>query len=91
MTKKELTLELSKKLMVSERFAEIVINKFIEVIIDSVEKKERVKIAGFGTFQQSKYVSKKGINPITKEIMIHPEMKTVRFKASSMFKKRVRK
>lgn len=61
------------------------LNATISAIIKTVAK-EKVQIAGFGTFETKKRAARKGRNPRTGESMQIPASKSVSFKPSNSLK-----
>jgi DNA-binding protein HU-beta len=80
MTKIELVAKAAEKAEVSKKIAEKVINAFLETVEEAVKAGEEVRIVGFGSFQVVKRAERKGINPKTKEEIVIPAKKVVRFK-----------
>ncbi len=71
MTKAELVNEVAQKADITKAKAEKAVNAVFEALAQSLKKKERTIIPGFGTFTVSKRKERKGRNPQTgKEIMI---------------------
>lgn len=71
MTKAELVNEVAQKADITKAKAEKAVNAVFEALAESLKKKERTIIPGFGTFTVSKRKERKGRNPQTgKEIMI---------------------
>lgn len=69
---------------------ETILEMLIKIITESVKENEKIKISGLGTFSLKEMKERPGINPQTKEKMIVPAYKTVKFKASETLKKAVR-
>ncbi|BBE30185.1 transcriptional regulator [Tepiditoga spiralis] len=89
MNKKSLVSAISEKLNVSKKDAEKFLNDFVDIVSESLEKGESVKLVGFGTFEVVKREERKGINPQTKETIIIPAKKVPKFKAGTELKNRV--
>ncbi len=78
--KKELIAEVAQTLSYTKKDTEDVINCFIDTIVATLEKGEKVVISGFGTFDVKKREARKIPNPQTGETMNIPEKKVVSFK-----------
>lgn len=59
---------------------------FMDVVMESLAKNERIGLVGFGTFEVSERAEREGINPQTKERILLPSSKSPKFKASKAFK-----
>lgn len=59
---------------------------FMDVVIETLAKDEKVGLVGFGTFEVSERAAREGRNPATGETIHLPSSKTPRFKASKAFK-----
>lgn len=70
---------------------EEIVNLTFDTIVEDVSDEKDVKIHRFGTFSANWNKSKKGINPKTKEPVIHDAYLAVKFRASNIFKDSVRK
>lgn len=59
---------------------------FMDVVMESLAKNERIGLVGFGTFEVSERAEREGRNPQTGETIILKASKTPRFKAGKAFK-----
>ena len=59
---------------------------FMDVVMETLAKDEKVGLVGFGTFEVSERAAREGRNPATGETIHLPSSKTPRFKASKAFK-----
>ena len=89
MNKKSFVSAISARLNTSKKDAEKFLNDFIDIVSESLEKGESVKLVGFGTFEVVKREERKGINPQTKETIIIPAKKVPKFKAGTELKNKV--
>lgn len=89
MTKTELIKEAASKLNATEKSVSEVTNCLLEVIAQTLEKGEAVRLLGFGTFERKERAARSGFNPGTKEVIQLPASKTVTFKAGKELKDRV--
>ena len=65
MNKTELAAAVAEKAEVSKKDAAAAIDAIFEVIGDEMQKKEKVQLIGFGTFQTSERKARTGRNPQT--------------------------
>ena len=66
------------------------IDTFIQAVTDTVAEGEKVSFVGFGSFEAVETTEKNGVNPATKEKIVIPASKKVRFKAGKAFKDAVK-
>lgn len=66
-----------------------IVDCIFETIKDSLQKDKKVDIAGFGKFEVIQRDSRTGINPLTKEKIVIPATKTLKFKPGKQFKNKV--
>ncbi len=90
MTKRELIERLARKNNVSKRQAENFLQSFTELVTETVKKKEKVSITGFGVFDLGKRAARRGVDPRTQAEIKIPEMKMPRFRAGKRLKESVR-
>lgn len=62
------------------------VNAVFSVVFDTLAAGNSVDIAGFGKFTFTERAERKGINPATKETIVIPASKSVKFKASKALK-----
>ena len=87
MNKTELVDHLAQHTRLTKTDIELVLNKSIEIIKQSVKKGDDVTLVGFGTFTRSKRKARMGRNPQTgKEIKI-PASVVPKFRPGKEFKK----
>lgn len=86
MTKNELVKHLRKHFpKMSE--AKTVVDKIFEIITEALNRNEKVKISGFGTFTVKQHMPAVRRNPRTNEKVMVGPLKKVRFKPSkNLFK-----
>ena len=89
MTKTELIKEAANKLNATEKSVSEVTNCLLEVIAQTLEKGEAVRLLGFGTFERKERAARSGFNPGTQEVVQLPASKTVTFKVGKELKDRV--
>lgn len=86
MNKKELIEAMSKKADMPKSAAEKALNAFIDVVTESVKKKDSVTITGFGSFTVSNRAARTGVNPLTKKPISIPARKAPVFRAGKNLK-----
>ena len=89
LTKQEIVNSIYMQIGYSKNVAENLLEDFFEVILDSLKKNNKVKIAKFGTFHVRFKNSRVGRNPKTKEKKIISERKVILFKPSKELKKKI--
>ena len=89
LTKKDLVNLVYMQIGFSKQIAESLIDEFFTMIINNLEKEQKLKIANFGTFTVRKKRSRIGRNPKTKEEKKISERNVVLFKPSKEFKELV--
>lgn len=62
------------------------VDSFIDIIKESLAKGDNVRLNGFGTFDIVQRKEREGVNPKTKETIIIPASKAVKFKVSKALK-----
>jgi DNA-binding protein HU-beta len=80
MTKTELIGVVAAKTSLSEREAKKAVNVFLKTIGEALEKGDRVSLLGFGSFSIIEKIARKGVNPRTRQSIIIPARKTIKFK-----------
>ena len=86
MNRTELIREMSAKTGQTQKDTEASLIAFMDVVMETLAKNERVGLVGFGTFEVSERAEREGRNPQTGETMILKASKTPRFKAGKAFK-----
>lgn len=89
MTKTELIKEAANKLGVTEKSVAETTNCLLEVIAQTLEKGDAVRLLWFGTFERKERAARSGFNPGTKEVIQLPATRTVTFKVGKELKDRV--
>jgi integration host factor subunit alpha len=67
------------------------VDQLLEILEETLEKGERVKISGFGNFVVRQKRLRRGRNPQTGEEMVISGRKVVTFKASNVLRKALNK
>lgn len=90
MTRQELISAISEKSEVSKKKVDDVLKAFVDVVTDDVAAGNKVQLYGFGTFESVDRLEHKGRNPLTKEEITIAASRSPKFKASSIFKEKVK-
>jgi len=88
-TKSDLIEAVSQACDVSKKDAEITVNTFLECIIESLNKDERVELRGFGSFRIRQRGSRIGRNPRTGERVDVKPKKVPYFKVGMQLKEMI--
>ena len=87
LTKKEIINSLYMQIGLSKRILDTILEDILNIIVESLKNKKKVKISNFGTFEIRYKKKREGRNPKTKEKKIISERNVVLFKPSRDFKK----
>lgn len=85
MNKAELVAAVAAKTDVTKTDIAKVIDAAFEAAIEALKNGESVQLVGYATLSVSEKAERKGINPRTKEEIVIPAKKVVKFKAGSKF------
>ena len=88
-TKNEILKKIYYNLGVPIVFSEKVVNLILKTITEGLEKENKVKISGFGTFKILNKDSRMGRNPKTGEKYLIKSRRTVAFYPSKKVKKEI--
>ena len=89
MTKSQLVQRLAEATELNKKQADAVLQKLVDVTVNSVRKGDPVKIPGLGTFRKVQTKARMGRNPQTGEQIKSPARKKVRFSVAKTFKESV--
>ena len=89
MNRTELIAAVAEKSNSTKKDADKIVSAFVDTIIESIAKGEKVQMVGFGTFEQKIRKERKGVNPRTHEETLIPEKKIPVFKPGKAFKEAV--
>lgn len=67
MTKADLIEEVSAVSRLSKKSSEVVVNTFFESMVESLQRREKIELRGFGSFKLRKRRARVGRNPKTGE------------------------
>ena len=86
MTKVELVEKMAADADISKAAADVALHSFIDGIVKTLKKGNKVTMVGFGTFSVAKRAARKGRNPQTGETIKIKASKVPKFKAGKTFK-----
>lgn len=86
MNKAQLIAALANKCDLSRRDSDFAVNAVFDLIIDELEKGEKVQIVGFGCFEVRERPARKGRNPMTGESIDIDASRSVAFKPGKSLK-----
>ena len=88
-TRKDLSNSIYKELGFSKNFSSTIVDDFFEILIQQLVKFRKIKISSFGTFEVINKKERIGRNPKTKEVAKITSRQVVKFRPSSIFKKKI--
>ncbi len=91
MNKAELIAAVAAQTGETKKSAEATLNAFVDTVMESLAKGDKVQLVGFGSFEVRKRAARKGRNPQTKEEIKIPASKAPVFKAGKALKDLVNK
>lgn len=80
MNKTDLINEIAAKASLSKTQAKSALDACLESIEQALANEDKVQLIGFGTFQVVEQKERMGVNPRTKESLVIPARKVVKFK-----------
>ncbi len=86
MTKAELIAQVAGESQIRKVDAEKAINSMIRIVSETLKKKGRLALAGFGTFSVAQRKAREGRNPQTGTPIKIPATKVVKFKPGKQLK-----
>ena len=89
MTKADIVNQIQSKVGFSRQKTAEVVNDLFEIMKETLEKGEPIKISGFGSFEVRQKQSRRGRNPRTGDPIIIPKRKVLSFKPSQLLKKAI--
>ncbi|MBW2621918.1 MAG: integration host factor subunit alpha [Deltaproteobacteria bacterium] len=89
MTKADIVRQIQAKVGFSRQKTAEVVDDLFEIMKETLEKGEPVKISGFGNFEVRQKNARKGRNPQTGESIIIPQRRVLSFKPSQLLKKAI--
>ena len=91
MNKIDLIVTIAERMNISQRDAEKYLNALLNVLTDTLEKGDKIKFVGFGSFEVRDRAARKGYNPHTGEEIVIPACKEPTFKPGKELKEIVNK
>lgn len=89
MNKNEIIKEIAFKQGISTEVTKKIVDHFIELIGDKMAQREKIQIAGFGTFEARFVSGRSSRNPHTGEKIIIPGRFSPKFKAGKALKEKI--
>ena len=89
MNKAELIEAISAETNLPKKDVDAVIKSFTATVSDALQKKDKVQLIGFGTFETSERAARTGRNPATGETIKIAASTSVKFKAGAGLKEKV--
>lgn len=89
MNKTELITAVADKTGISKKDADLAVNATFDVIAESLEKKDKVQLIGFGTFETRERAAREGVNPATGKKISIDACTVPAFKAGKALKETV--
>ena len=90
MNKTDLISEIAAKAGLSKKDAEKALNAFVTTVEETLKKKDKVQLVGFGTFEVRARAERKGRNPQTKAEITIPASTVPVFKVGKALKESVK-
>ena len=81
-TKKNIINSIYMQLGFSKKILEVIFDDMLNIIVENIKKKKKIKISNFGTFELRHKKQREGRNPKTKEIKTISERNVILFKPS---------
>ena len=91
MNKAELVKAMADETQLTQKDVEKVLNSFVNVVSNTLARKDKIQLVGFGTFETRKRNARTGVNPQTKEQIKIPATTVTAFKAGKALKEKVAK
>jgi DNA-binding protein HU-beta len=88
--KKILADSLADEFHIKKKDALLYVSFLFESIEDALKSGDGVDISGFGKFSVNERAARQGINPNTKETIMIPSSKTIKFKPSKSLKESIK-
>lgn len=89
MNRTDLIKAVSAKTGQTQKDTEASLVAFMDVVMETLAKDEKVGLVGFGSFEVSERAAREGINPQTKEKIMLSASKSPKFKPAKAFKDRL--
>ena len=89
MNRAEVITEMSQKTGITKIDTEASLVAFMDVVMETLARNERIGLVGFGTFEVSERAEREGRNPQTGETIMLSASKSPKFKPAKSFKDRL--
>ena len=89
MNKAELIEAIANETGLSKKDTDAALKSFINVVSDALQKKDKVQLIGFGTFETAERAARTGRNPASGETIKIAASTLVKFKAGAALKEKV--
>lgn len=89
MNKAELIEAITNETGMSKKDVDAVLKSFVTVVSETLQKKDKVQLIGFGTFETSERAARTGRNPANGESIKIAASTLVKFKAGAALKEKV--
>ena len=83
MNKAELVKAIAAESGLSKKDSEAALNAVVASVTKALKDGDKVALIGFGTFSVAEKAERKGVNPATKQEIVIPAKKVVKFKAGA--------
>ena len=83
MNKAELVKAIAAESGLSKKDSEAALNAVVASVTKALKDGDKVALIGFGTFSVVEKAERKGVNPATKQEIVIPAKKVVKFKAGA--------
>lgn len=89
MNKAELIEAIANETGISKKDVDAALKSFVTVVSDTLQKKDKVQLIGFGTFETSERAARTGRNPANGEPLKIAASTLVKFKPGAALKEKV--
>ena len=89
MNKAELIEAIANETGIAKKDVDAALKSFINVVSDTLQKKDKVQLIGFGTFETAEIAARTGRNPANGEPLKIAASTLVKFKAGAALKEKV--
>jgi nucleoid DNA-binding protein len=90
MTKKDIVLKITDMTGIKQVDVKRIVQKTFDVIVDSLDRNEKVELRNFGVFKLKERKARFGRNPRTGESVAVPPRRVVVFKSGLEMKKKIK-
>ena len=83
--KREITTEIARRHEVTQAAVALIVNDFLDALIAEVSAKGRIELRGLGVFEVQERAARRRHNPRTKEKLVVPAHRVVKFSTGRRF------